>query len=147
MLNDSSNEQSKFATKIWYVIDSQAAKDKYNKNNPIKFETESIKPSLCDYSDGLFLVTRDITVSPGNDTHVTFKDCAPFSTCNTKINDGFIVKTNHIYVAMPMYNLIQYSYNYSDTSGSLRQFKRDEVPDDNADLSVDNNGIFNSNFI
>ena len=29
---------------------------------------------------------------------------------------------------MPMYNLIEYSNNYSDTSGSLRQFKRNEVP-------------------
>ena len=29
---------------------------------------------------------------------------------------------------MPMYNLIEYSNNYSDTSGSLWQFKRDESP-------------------
>ena len=29
---------------------------------------------------------------------------------------------------MPMYNLIEYSDNYSDTSGSLWQFKRDEQP-------------------
>ena len=36
-----------------------------------------------------------------------------------------------------MYNLIEYSDNYSDTSGSLWQFKRKEVPD-NAELSVDN---------
>ena len=27
---------------------------------------------------------------------------------------------------MPTYNLIEYSNNYSDTSGSLWQFKRDE---------------------
>ena len=27
---------------------------------------------------------------------------------------------------MPMYNLTEYSYNYSDTSGNLWQFKRDE---------------------
>ena len=30
---------------------------------------------------------------------------------------------------MPMYNLIEYSYNCSDTSGSLWQFKRDEIID------------------
>ena len=36
---------------------------------------------------------------------------------------------------MPMYNLIEYSDNYSDTSGSLWQFKRDEQP-------IDNNGAF-----
>ena len=28
---------------------------------------------------------------------------------------------------MPMYNFIEYSNNYSDTSGSLWQFKRDEI--------------------
>ena len=43
-----------------------------------------------------------------------------------------------------MYNLIEYSDNYSDTSGSLWQFKRDEVLANNADLSIDNNGKFNS---
>ena len=43
-----------------------------------------------------------------------------------------------IYIAMPMYNLIKYSDNYSDTSGSLSQFKRDEVPTGNVDLSINN---------
>ena len=50
----------------------------------------------------------------------------------------FIDEANHIYTAMPMYNLIEYSDNYSDTSGSLWQFKRDEVPNNNADLTADN---------
>ena len=45
---------------------------------------------------------------------------------------------------MPMYNLIEYSHNYSDTTGSLWQFKRDEPPAGNANLDVDDNGIFNS---
>ena len=39
---------------------------------------------------------------------------------------------------MPMYNLIEYSDNYSDTSGSLWQFKRDEIIN-NADVTNDNN--------
>ena len=64
MLNDSSNEESKFATKKWYVIDSQTAKDKYNQSNSIKFESESIRSSLCDYSDAFILVTGDITGAP-----------------------------------------------------------------------------------
>ena len=57
--NDSSNEESKFVTKKWYVIDSQTAKDKYNQSNSFKFETES----LCDYSHAFILVTGDITVT------------------------------------------------------------------------------------
>ena len=43
---------------------------------------------------------------------------------------------------MPMYNLIEYSDNYSDTSGSLWQFKRDEVPVNNADLTIDGSKSF-----
>ena len=39
---------------------------------------------------------------------------------------------------MPMYNLIEYSENYSDTSGSLWDFKRDEI-DNNSDVANDNN--------
>ena len=44
----------------------------------------------------------------------------------------------HINIAMPMYNLIEYSDNYSDTSGSLWQFKRDEIIN-NADVTNDDN--------
>ena len=72
LLNDSNNEESKFATKKWYVIDSQTAKGKHNQNNSIKFETESIKSSLCDYSDSFIPVTRDIKVTANNETHVGF---------------------------------------------------------------------------
>ena len=71
-------------------------------------------------------------------TDVAFKNCAPFSTGTTKINDIFVDEANHIYIAMPMYNLIEYSDNYSDISGSLWQFKRDEVPANNAGLTIDN---------
>ena len=125
LLNDSSNEEPKFATKKWYIIDSQTTKGKYKQGDTIKFETETIKSSLCDYSDAFILVTGNITVAANNDTDVAFKNCAPFSTCTTKINDVFVDEANHIYIAMPMYNLIEYSDNYSDTSGSLWQFKRD----------------------
>ena len=141
LLNDSSNQDSKFATKKWYVIDNQTTKDKYKQGDVIKFETETIKSSLCDYSDAFILVTGNITVAANNDTDVAFKNCAPFSTCTTKINDVFVDEANHIYIAMPMYNLIEYSDNYSDTSGHLWQFKRDKVAA-NADLSIDNSKSF-----
>ena len=142
LLNDSSNEESKFATKKWYVIDSQTAKGKYKQGDTIKFETETIKSSLCDYSDAFILVTGNITVAANNDTDVAFKNCAPFSTCTTKINDIFVDEANHIYIAMPMYNLIEYSDNYSDTPGSLWQIKRDEVPASDVDLSINNSQPF-----
>ena len=45
----------------------------------------------------------------------------------TQINDTLVGHANFINIAMPMYNLIEYSHNYSDTSGNLWDFKRDEV--------------------
>ena len=142
LLNDSSNEESKFATKKWYVIDSQTTKGKYKQGDTIKFETETIKSSLCDYSDAFILVTGNVTVAANNDTDVAFKNCAPFSTCKAVINDVFADKVDHIDVAMSMYNLIEFSHNYSDTSGSLLEFKRDEVRANNADLTIDDSESF-----
>ena len=52
----------------------------------------------------------------------------------------FIDETNHIYIATP--SLIEYSNNYSDTSGSLWQFERDEDPNNNPDLTIDNSQSF-----
>ena len=107
LLNDSNNGESKFATKKGYIIDSQTTKGKYKQDNTIKFETGTIKSSLCDYSDAFVLVTGNITVAASYDTDVAFEKCAPFSTCTTKINDIFVDEANHIYIAMSMYNLIE----------------------------------------
>ena len=43
---------------------------------------------------------------------------------------------------MPMYNLIKYSNNYSDISGSLLQFKRDEVTDCHVNFTTYNSKSF-----
>ena len=142
LLHDSSNEDSKFATKKWQVIDSQSTKGKYKQGDTIKFKTETIKSSLCDYSDAFISVTGNITITANNDTDVAFKNCAPFSTCTAKINNILVDEANHIYIAMPMYNLTEYSDNYSDTSGSLWPFKRDEVPVGNVELTIDNSQSF-----
>ena len=50
LLNDSNNENSKFATKKWYIIDSEA-KGNYLPGREIKCLTSSLESSLCDYSD------------------------------------------------------------------------------------------------
>ena len=114
--NDSDNENSKFATRKWYVIDS-GSNGNYSKDDEIKFLTRSIESSLCDYSDAYILVTGNIN-SRGNDTKSAFKNCAPFRTCITQINETFVDEAKYANITMPMYNLIEYSVNYSDTSGS-----------------------------
>ena len=129
--------------KKWCVIDSDS-KGNYAPNDKIKFLTKSIQSSLCDYSDAYVLVTGNITVTGGNaNAKVAFKNCAPFIECRTEINETFVDETEHINIAMPMYNLIEYSDNYSDTSGSLWQFKRDEKEGD-VDLTVDAQHIPNN---
>ena len=148
LLNDSNNENSKFATKKWYVIDNES-KGKYSDENEIKFLTNSLESSLCDYSGAYILVTGNITVKRRNAadtdyialgaiTQVVFKNCAPFEKCRTEINETFIDEADFINITMPMYNLIEYSDNYSDTSESLWQFKRVEIIN-NADVTNDNN--------
>ena len=49
-----------------------------------------------------------------------------------------ILYADFVNISMHMYNLIEYSDNYSDTSGSLWNFKRDEITN-NADVTNDNN--------
>ena len=127
LLNGSDNENSKFATKKWYIIDNEA-NGNYSKDEKIKFLTRSMESSLCDYSDAYILVTGNINVTGGDaNTKVAFKDCAPCKDCRTEINDTFVDYANFINITMPMYNLIEYSDNCSDTSGSLWNFKRDEI--------------------
>ena len=68
------------------------------------------------------------------------KNCAPFTYCISKINNTQIVNAEFIDIVMPMYNLIEYSDNYSKTSGSLWQYCK-EIPAVNNDGDiVDFNG-------
>ena len=65
--------------------DSHTPNDKYNQNNSIKFETESIKSSLCDYFVVFVLVTGDITVPAKNDTDVSLRIAHDFRHVRQKL--------------------------------------------------------------
>ena len=131
------NHNSKFATKKWYIIDNES-NGNYSQNDEIKFLTRSIESSLCDYSDAYILVTGNIAATPNNAaTQALYKNCAPFVKYRTEIIETFIDEAMHVNITMPIYNLIEYGDNYSDTSGSLWHFKRDEIAN-NADVSNDN---------
>ena len=112
----------------------------FNKVNRIK---------SCGYSDAYILVTGNIAakrrnaadtadIALGAITQVVFKNCAPFEKCRTEINETFIDEADFINITMPMYNLIEYSDNYSNTSRRLWDFKRDEVANNS---SVTNDGV------
>ena len=130
LLNGSDNESSEFARKKWYIINDQNNRQYGNEDKDgtaIKFETKVNKSNLCNYSNAYILVTGNITVAIGNaDTKVAFKNCTSFIRCVTHINDEHVETAENLDIIMPMYNLLGYSDNYADSSGSLWQFKRDE---------------------
>ena len=119
----------------------------------VKFETKVIKSNLFDCSNAYILVTGDITVTNGDaNTRIVFKNCAAFTKCLTHINDEHADSADNLDTVMPMYNLVEYSDNYSDTSGSLWQFKRDEQKMNNGipvNVSTDNSSSskYKSSFI
>ena len=130
LLGNADNESLRFATRKWYVINDQNNTD-YGDGDEnvttIKFETKVIKSNLCDYSEAYILVTGDITTTGGNaNTKVVFENCTPFTKCVTHISDKHGDNADSLNFEMPMYNLIEYSGNYSDASGSQWHFKRDE---------------------
>ena len=96
-----------------------------------------LRSSLCDYSDAYILVKGTATVT-GNDPRdrqnrpLILKNNAPFS-CRTKINNEFIEDADDLDIVMPMYNLLEYSKNYRKTIGSLYNYYRDELTNDQND--------------
>ena len=141
-----------FATKKWYIINDEnntnygVDKDT-GANNPdtIKYDTRVLKPNLCDYAEAYILV--DGTIRSGaavNATRLALKNCAPFTKCNLEINDEHVDTVENLDIVMPMYNLIEYSDNYQDSSATLYQYKQDEPPDDDAvaELTANNSSSF-----
>ena len=132
MIDDDSNQPSKFKANNWVEINDES-RGAYNVNSQIKFKTTTLKCSLCDYSDAYILVKGTITVNntaaadaDANNTNKTviFKNCAPFTNCICDINNTQVDNAKDIDIVMPMYNLIEHSDNYSKTSGSLWQYSK-----------------------
>ena len=143
LLNDASNKPSKFGTKYWVEIDDDI-RGAYSPNKLIRFKTAMLRSSLCDYSDAYIPVKGNITVNNAaaegaaatyTNKKVIFKNCAPFTSGKTKINNTEIDNVEYTDIVMPMYNLIEYSNNYSKTSGSLWQYCK-EIPAVNNDGDI-----------
>ena len=117
-----------------------------------------LKSSLCDYSDAYILVKETITVNntaaaaaaaaAANNTNkkVIFKIWAPFIICISETNNTHVENTKDIDIVMPMYNLMEYSDNYSKTSGSLWQYCKDipAVNNNNAIVDFTDNNLTDS---
>ena len=122
---------SKFLTRKWNIVN-----DKTNLNsgvgNEIKYNTEVLKSNLCDCNNAYILVRADITVVAASETQVAFKNCAPFTKCFTMIDGTAIDDVEDLDVVMPMYNLIEYSSNYSKTTASFWFYSKDPTTNFNA---------------
>ena len=130
-LDDVSNKPSKFRTKNWVEINYESRRT-YTSND-IKRKTTMLKFNLCDYTDAyihfkwIITITGNAGFSAGRTEaellvareadergkSATFKNCAPFTKCKSRINNTAIDTAQDIDLVMPMYNLIEYSDNYS----------------------------------
>ena len=123
LLDNTTNQMSKFKTKSWVEINVQSRRV-YNTNSDIRFTTTMLKSSLCDYSGALY-VRMDVSLVKGTmaitgagddaaarqvnerNKGVKFKNCAPFISCKSGINNTEIDSVKGIGIVMPMYNLIE----------------------------------------
>ena len=106
--------------------------EEHNEDNQIRFKNLKFKSRLYDYSNIYLLFKGTITVentaaqgqrNNRNNKKVKFKNCAPSSKCTSKINN---MQVDDAHEVMLIYNLKEYSDNYSKTSGILWQYCRDE---------------------
>ena len=152
LLDKIDTDSKHFTTKKWYIInDENNTNYGVNKNtgadNPdtIKYDTRVLKPNLCDYAEAYILVDGTIKADVANvDTRLALKNCATVTKCNLEINDEHVDTAENLDITMPMYNLIEYSDNYQDSSATLYQNKRDEPPEANAinDLTTNSSSSF-----
>ena len=110
-------------TKKWIKVKSLPI-GQYTLNKNLRF--------FYDYSDPYIVVKGTIIVEGDKydktrNKKLIFKNSAPFRSCISTINNTFIDNAENLDIVMPMCNLLEYSDNYSITSGSLWNFYRDEI--------------------
>ena len=122
LLDKESNQPSKLRTRNWVEINDES-RGTYS-SNEIKFKTTMLRSKFMYYADAYILVKVTITnTGTGNDDAtkqaderdkgVTFRNCAPFTKSISRINNTDIDNAQDINIVMPMYNLTEYSDNYS----------------------------------
>ena len=128
---------SRLATRKWDIISDQS-NTKYSVGNEIIYnEKKVLKSNLWDFSDAnVVLVRGDITAGAYPVTHKAIKICVPFTKCITKIDELAINEIEDLDLVVPLHNLLEYIFNYSDTTGSLWFYFKDETTNFNADSTV-----------
>ena len=131
LLDKIDTDSKHFATKKWYIInDENNTNYGVNKDtgadNPdtIKYDTRVLKPNLCDYAEAYILIDGTIRAAAANaNIRLALKIFAPFTKCILEIKDEHIDTAENLDIRMPMYNLIEYSDNYQDSSATFINIK------------------------
>ena len=132
LLDTTSDNIPKFITKKWIEVYDQPgnAEDRYKPGKQIRFKISMLKSDLCDYSDACIVVKGTINVADPNnnayDKKLAFKNNIAFISCITKINSTLVDNAEDLDIVKRMYSLIEYSKNYSKTTGSLWNYYRNE---------------------
>ena len=111
LLESTSDNLLKFRTRNWIEINDES-RGNYA-NGDIKFKTTVLRSNLCDCADSYILVKGTITITGEGDNAnarqaderdkgVTFKNCAPFTKCISRINNTDIDNAHHIDIVMQM---------------------------------------------
>ena len=147
------NLEPRFITKHWVEVHDQSgsADDRYKPCKQIRFKTSMLRSDLCDYFDAYIVVKRDITLTKTNgrgiinirNKFLAFINNVPFTSRISKIHNVLTDKAEDLDILMPMYNLLEYSRNYRKTTGSFRNYYRDEP--NNPPLNDDDHPTINYN--
>ena len=96
LLESTSDNPSKFRIRNWVEINDESRRN--YANSDIRFKTTMLRSNLSDYADSYILVKDTITITGAGDDvaarraderdkGVTFKNCAPFTKCVSRINN------------------------------------------------------------
>ena len=132
------SSDSKFVIRKWNIVNDQSNAN-YDVGNETIYNKDILKSNSCDYKDSYILVRVNITIIGHQITQVSFKSCAPFTKSVTKIDGTTIADVEDLDLVTSMHNLMKYSSNYSETTGSLWFYSKDEATDFNAYIANVNN--------
>ena len=129
---------SKFVARKWNIVSDQSNTN-YDVGNEALNNIEVLKSNLNDYNNAYIPVRGDTTIAGNIEAPVGFQNCATFAKCIKKINGTKIDDAKDVDLVKVIYNFLEYNSNYSDTTGSLWFFSKDDAANFNDNITDDDN--------
>ena len=134
LLSEESENLSKGITREYVKVNSLS--NTYDENKSIRFKTPILRIWVRINGVENEIIRRN--------RKMILKNNVPFVSCITRINNEFIEDADDLDIVMPMYNLLEYSKNYRKTIGSLYNYYRDELSDENNPNNFRNANVVDS---